>query len=108
MRSLVQKGAIYFLLRDAGGELSTDIKFTQLMFGRAVFFCFVLSSFFTLFSVGFTLFELVVFLIIYLAAITFYAVGLKFFDEVLSMGLLSKEILIKKSKSKIYLGKEKL
>ena len=61
-----------------------------------------------MFSVGFTLFKLVVFLIIYLAAITFYAVGLKFFDEVLSMGFLSKEILIKKYKSKIYLGKEKL
>lgn len=107
---LFKRGAIYFLLRDAGGELSTDIKFTftQLMFGRAVLFCFVLSSFFTLFSVGFTLFKLVLFLMIYLAAIIFYAVGLKFFDEVLSMGFLSKEILIKKSKSEIYLGKEKL
>ena len=60
---LFKRGAIYFLLRDAGGELSTDIKFTftQLMFGRAVLFCFVLSSFFTLFSVCFIIIFYLVF-----------------------------------------------
>jgi hypothetical protein len=91
-----KRGFLYFLLRNENDTISSDIKFTftQLMYARSILLTIVLSIV-SIFGLQGNIFF--VFLyggLSYLIVILIYAIGLKFFDDILSMGYLSKKVTV--------------
>ncbi|EGG93878.1 hypothetical protein IMCC1989_598 [gamma proteobacterium IMCC1989] len=89
-----KRGVLYFLLRNQPDAVGEDVKFsfTQLMYGRAILFTFVLSVT-SIFIINKSYMGSIIFgSITYILAIIIYASGLKFFDNILSMGYLSKNV----------------
>jgi hypothetical protein len=94
-----KRGFLYFLLRNTNNTVSSDIKFTftQLMYARSVLLTIVLSII-TIFCLKDNVAYIFLFGgLSYFIAIYIYAIALKFFDDILSMGYLSNKLTIDKT-----------
>ena len=101
---LFKRGFLYFLLRNENDAIGSDVKFafTQLMYGRAILFTMVIAVISIFGFIGDILLIFLYGFIAYLIAILIYAMGLRFFDDILSMGYLSKNVDWLKSNKKLY------